>query len=220
MSTFDIAAEAPLRGLHVSLELLAFRHVSGLVEASEVGHAPGLYRWSPVPRGSEATRRYVDTALDWRQRGDCVPYATVRRTDGRVIGSTRLWNIERWDWPPGEDDLRVADACEIGYTWLAADAVRTAANTEAKLLMLTLAFDMWRVRRVCFHSDVRNDRSRAALTRLGARFEGVLRAHRLAVDLTARDSARYSVLAAEWPEVRDRLRRRLVSHQNDSPQRT
>src|ERR1700732_1606417 len=102
------------------------------------------------------------------------------------------------------------DGCEIGYTWLAASAMRTAANTEAKLLMLTHAFEEWGVQRVCFHTDVRNERSRAALSRIGARFEGVLRAHRLGADLTARDSARFSVVATEWPAVKQRLRERLA----------
>jgi RimJ/RimL family protein N-acetyltransferase len=88
--------------------------------------------------------------------------------------------------------------------------MRTAANTEAKLLMLTHAFDEWGVRRVCFHTDVRNERSRAALSRIGAHFEGVLRAHRLATDLTARDSARFSIVAAEWPGVKEQLRVRLT----------
>jgi RimJ/RimL family protein N-acetyltransferase len=88
--------------------------------------------------------------------------------------------------------------------------MRTAANTEAKLLMLTHAFEEWGVQRVCFHTDARNERSRTALARIGARFEGVLRAHRLGTDLTARDSARFSIVAAEWPGVKQRLRERLA----------
>jgi len=84
-------------------------------------------------------------------------------------------------------------------------AIRTAANTEAKLLMLTYAFETWRVLRVCFHTDARNQRSRAALERIGGQFEGILRAHRMAVDHVARDSARYSIVAAEWPGVKQRL---------------
>jgi len=101
------------------------------------------------------------------------------------------------------------DGCEIGYTWLSREAIRTAANTEAKLLMLTHAFESWRVLRVCFHSDARNQRSRAALERIGARFEGILRAHRLAADNIARDSARYSIVESEWPLVKEHLDRLL-----------
>ena len=107
------------------------------------------------------------------------------------------------------------DGCEIGYTWLAATAIRTAANTEAKLLMLTHAFEVWGVQRVCFHTDARNERSRAALTRLGATFEGILRAHRLAADLTPRDSARFSIVAAEWPRLQARPAREADSLRSD-----
>jgi N-acetyltransferase len=94
---------------------------------------------------------------------------------------------------------------EIGYTWLAADAIRTPANTEAKLLMLTLAFESWGMRSVCFSTDKRNTRSRAAIERIGAQFEGILRAHRLATDFTPRDTARYSITASEWPHVEAHL---------------
>ncbi|MGA3078886.1 MAG: GNAT family protein [Bryobacteraceae bacterium] len=105
----------------------------------------------------------------------------------------------------------VPDACEIGYTWLTRSAIRTAVNTEAKLLMLTHAFETWQVLRVCFHTDARNLRSRAALERIGGKFEGILRAHRMAADYTARDSVRYSIVAAEWPEAKERLVR-LLNH--------
>ena len=96
---------------------------------------------------------------------------------------------------------------EIGWTWLNKDAVRTAVNTEMKRLMLAHAFESWRVRSVCLHADARNERSRAAIERIGARFEGILRSHRLAADLIPRDSARYSITAAEWPEVKRNLER-------------
>jgi RimJ/RimL family protein N-acetyltransferase len=102
------------------------------------------------------------------------------------------------------------DACEIGYTWLAPSSLRTAANTEAKFLMLTHAFETWKVLRVCLHTDVRNERSRAAMERLGCKFEGILRSHRMASDFIARDSARYSIVAAEWPEVKARLHEMLA----------
>jgi RimJ/RimL family protein N-acetyltransferase len=131
----------------------------------------------------------------------------VRVSDGLVIGSTRFWNIERWAWLAGhERHGRIdPDVCEIGYTWLNRSAIRTAANTEAKLLMLTHAFETWGVLRVCFHTDARNERSRAALERIGGKFEGILRAHRMAADLVPRDSVRYSIVQAEWPEVKERL---------------
>lgn len=196
-----------LSGVHVRLEPLAHAHVPGLVAAA--GEDPALYQWTPLPLDVDGMTRYVDTAVRWREQGTALPFATVRRNDGKVIGSTRFFLIERWDWPVGHGQANRAgpDGCEIGYTWLAASAIRTAANTEAKILMLEHAFDRWRVHRVCFHTDMRNERSRAALARLGAVFEGTLRAHRLASDLIPRDSARFSITAAEWPGVRQRLKR-------------
>jgi RimJ/RimL family protein N-acetyltransferase len=98
---------------------------------------------------------------------------------------------------------------EIGYTWLTRSAIRTAANTEAKLLMLTHAFETWQMLRVCLHTDARNERSRAAMERIGATFEGMLRAHRMAADFTPRTSARYSIVVDDWPEVKARLDRLL-----------
>ena len=140
-----------------------------------------------------------------------MPFAIVRISDGAVIGSTRFFNFERWDWPEGhaERGRRVMEGCEIGYTWLSPSAVRTAANTESKLLMMTHAFENWQVLRVCLHTDVRNTRSRAAIERIGGKLEGILRAHRMAADFIPRDSARYSIIASEWPEVKRRLMERL-----------
>jgi RimJ/RimL family protein N-acetyltransferase len=160
-----------------------------------------------VPQGKAAAASYVDTALAWRDAGTAAPFAIVRVDDGLVIGSTRFWNVERWSWPQGNPRYgrRCPDACEIGYTWLARTAIRTAANTEAKLIMLTHAFETWQVLRVCFHTDARNQRSRAALERIGGKYEGILRAHRMAADFTARDSVRYSIVAAEWPGVKAQL---------------
>jgi len=197
-----------LSGKHVRLEPLEHRHIEGLVSAAS---DPELYHWSPVPQTKDAAREYVDTALAWRDAGTAVPFATVRVSDGAVIGSTRFWNVERWAWPEGHASFGRAapDACEIGYTWLAPSAIRTAANTEAKFLMLRYAFEEWKVLRVCFHTDSRNARSRAALERIGGQFEGTLRAHRMAADFIPRDSVRYSIIAAEWPRVKERLLQRL-----------
>ena len=198
-----------LTGQHIRLEPLNHRHVDGLAAASAAD--PSLYQWSPVPQGKVEAASYIDTALAWRDAGTAVSFATVRLSseldDGVVIASTRFFNLERWAWPPGHarHGRPFPDACEIGYTWLARSAIRTAANTEAKLLMLTYAFETWQVLRVCLHTDARNQRSRAAIERIGGRFEGILRAHRMAADYIARDSARFSIVAAEWPEVKVRL---------------
>jgi len=221
MGTEDLV----LRGTHLRLEPLEYCHVEGLVAASATD--PSLYQWSPVPQGKVEATSYVDTALASRDAGSAVPFAIVKLNDklndkrndklndraddsvndGVVIGSTRFFNLERWSWPKGHPRhaRRDPDVCEIGYTWLARSAIRTAANTEAKLLMLTHAFETWQVLGVCFHTDARNQRSRAALERIGGKFDGILRAHRMAADYIARDSVRYSIVAAEWPAVKQHL---------------
>jgi N-acetyltransferase len=203
-----------LQGNHVRLEPLEERHIDGLVAAAEGDpslYHPSLYQWSLVPRNRAEFERYVETAIAWRDAGTALPFATVRASDGVVIGSTRFWNMERWAWPPEHPSYgrQEPDACEIGHTWLAKSAVRTGANTEAKLLMLTHAFEEWRVLRVCLHTDARNVRSRAAIERIGGKMEGVLRAHRMAADYTPRDSVRYSILTEEWPAVKQKLLDRL-----------
>jgi N-acetyltransferase len=194
-----------LTGTHIRLEPLEHRHLDGLVAAAAAD--PSLYQWSPVPQGERDAARYIATAVAWREAGSAVPFAIVRISDGVFIGSTRFWNLERWSWPQGHPrhgGLAI-DGCEIGYTWLTRSAIRTAANTEAKLLMLTHAFEEWQALRVCFHTDARNKRSAAAIERIGGKFEGILRAHRLAADYSARNSMRFSILSDEWPDVRPRL---------------
>jgi N-acetyltransferase len=198
-----------LTGSHIRLEPLSLAHADGLVAASSGD--PTLYQWSAVPIGRDAVHRYIETALSLRRAGTALAFATVRVADGTVIGSTRFFDIERFAWPEGHPrhGRELPDVCEIGYTWLSHDALRTAANTEAKLLMLTHAFEVWQMLRVCLHTDARNKRSQAAIERIGAKLEGVLHAHRIAADFSARDSWRYSVVAAEWPEAKARLTERL-----------
>jgi RimJ/RimL family protein N-acetyltransferase len=194
-----------LTGRHVRLEPLHQSHAEGLAAASAFD--PSIYQWSPVPQGIAQARAYIATALVSRDSGTALPFAIVRASDDAIVGSTRFFELDRWAWPQGHarHGRAVPDVCEIGYTWLSRPAIRTAANTEAKLLMLTHAFEDWQVLRVCLHTDVRNQRSRAAIERIGGRFEGILRSHRMAADYTVRDSARFSIVAAEWPEVKRRL---------------
>jgi len=196
------AAAGPLAGKVVGLEPLQHEHVPGLVAAAADGAE--LYRWSAVPQDEAQVRRYVETAIAARDGGTAVPFAVVRAADRAVIGSTRFFDLDYWLWPAGRDHPG-PDTCEIGYTWLSPKAIRTGANTEMKRLMLTHAFEVWQVSSVSLHTDARNERSRQAMERIGARFEGVLRTHRLGTDLRPRDSARYSVTAADWPAVRLRL---------------
>jgi RimJ/RimL family protein N-acetyltransferase len=194
-----------LLGAHVRLEPLQRSRATGLAAASAAD--PSLYRWTIVPQGMAEAASYIEAALASRDAGSAVPFAIVRLEDGAVIGSTRFFNLERWPWPEGHARYgrHDPDACEIGYTWLARSAIRTAANTEAKRLMLTHAFESWKVLRVCLHTDVRNLRSRAAIERIGGQFEGILRAHRMGTDYAPRDSARFSIVAEEWPELKRRL---------------
>ena len=194
-----------LTGRYVRLEPLERSHAAALATASAGDRE--LYNWSPVPQNEADAARYIDTAITWRDEGIAVPFAVVRLSDNAVVGSTRFFLIERWAWPSHHPrhGREYPDACEIGYTWYSHSAMRTPVNTESKLLMLTHAFEVWGALRVCFHTDARNVRSRAALERIGAKFEGVLRAHRMAADFIARDSYRFSIVAAEWPAVKDRL---------------
>ncbi len=197
-----------LEGTHVRLEPLSLRHVDALVAAARGGSE--LFRWTSVPEERSAMERYVAAALQAREAGTAMPFATVRRADGEVVGSSRFFDIARWAWPSGHPRAQAAaDNCEIGYTWLSPRAIRSAVNTEAKYLMLRHAFESWQVYAVCFHTDARNERSCTALAGIGAKFEGILRAHRLSSDLGPRDSARYSVTAAEWPAVAQQLLARL-----------
>jgi N-acetyltransferase len=208
----DQAPPLTFAGDIVRLEPLLPEHVEPLNEASRGFRE--AYRWSFVPEGIEETRRYVETALSWQSDGLAVPFVIARIASGKIIGSTRFFNIERWNWPPGHERYgnKDPDAVEIGYSWLAADSLRSGANVEAKMLLLTYAFEMWRVLRVCFHTDFRNERSRRALSALGATFEGFLRSHRMAADFTPRTSARFSIIQSEWHEIKTRLLARLARH--------
>jgi RimJ/RimL family protein N-acetyltransferase len=200
-------ADLLLSGRRVKLEPLSQAHVPALVAAASESRE--TYGLTSVPDGDEAMGRYVQVALAERERGASVPFATVDLARDAVVGSTRFMNIEMWTWPSGERARPVPgvpfEAAEIGSTWLAASAQRTAVNTEAKLLMLTHAFEAWGLRRVNLKTDARNVRSRTAIERLGARLDGILRAHVPAFDGGVRDTAIYSILASEWPAVKATL---------------
>lgn len=198
-----------LTGAHTRLEPLDRRHTDCLVAAAAAD--PSLYQWCPVPQGTRDVTEYIDTAVASREAGRAAPFAIVRMGDNIAIGSTRFWNLERWWWPKGHPRHggHLIDGCEIGYTWLTRSAIRTVVNTEIKFLMLTHAFEEWKVLRVCLHTDVRNTRSAAAIERIGAKREGILRAHRIAADHTARNSLRFSILRDEWPAVGQQLRQLL-----------
>jgi RimJ/RimL family protein N-acetyltransferase len=199
-----------LAGRWVRLEPLGMSHAAGVLAAASGSR--DTYGFTLVPGTAAETAAYIEGALAEQEAGRTLPFATVDRERDVVVGCTRLFNIEFWPWPPGNPNQRGADrpdVAEIGWTWLAAAAQRTPINTEAKLLMLAHAFDRWRVHRVSLMTDARNQRSRDAILRLGARFDGVLRAARPASDGAIRDTAAFSILDAEWPAVRANLEARL-----------
>jgi N-acetyltransferase len=195
MSAIDLTP-VTLAGRHVRLEPLTLDHVAVL---APVALDPALWELTTQQLRTEADlRAYVADALAAHAAGTALPFATIDVATGRAIGSTRFGNA-------APADRRV----EIGWTWLARDAQRTAANTEAKLLMLTHAFERWQVNRVELKTDARNARSRAAILRLGATEEGTLRHHMVTYSGRLRDSVYYSVLREEWAGVKERLKGRL-----------
>ena len=191
-----------LRGSFVLLRPLSRADIP---EMQDLAAGPrGSFVWTVVPT-PEQVPGYVERAVEQMELRQAVVFATCLPA-GELVGSTRLFDLQRWEWPTdpraGQD---VLDGAEIGYTWLAEKAQRTPVNTEAKLLMLRQAFEVWTCRRVTLKTDERNARSRAAIERLGARLDGVLRGHQAAVDGIARNTAYYTVLDAEWRGVQERL---------------
>lgn len=206
-----------LTGRHVQLEPLAHEHVEGLAAAA--AEERGSYGFTWVPDGLDETRTYVEAALEHAAGGRAVPFVVRRLSDGALVGSTRFLDLEVFEnpapWPPGigvggiPSDENPPSVAEIGSTWYSASAQRTAVNTETKLLLLTHAFETWRCLRVTLKTDARNAASRAAIERIGGRFEGVRRVHTVATDGGLRDTAYFSIVAAEWFTVRAGLVSRL-----------
>jgi RimJ/RimL family protein N-acetyltransferase len=201
-----------LEGQFVRLEPLSEAHIPALVEAAAEDRS--TYQWAYTPDGHEQMTDYVRAALNQVASGAHVAFATVRRGaegEDRVAGATRFCEMGYWQWPPGATHQRhgIPDVVDIGFTWLAGSTQRTPVNTEAKLLMMTHAFEVWQVHRVALQTDVRNERSRAAIERIGGKLDGIMRADRPGSDDTVRTSARYSIVADEWPDVKARLVARL-----------
>lgn len=193
-----------LEGSLVRLEPLGRCHAAGLATAAEENRDSYSFTW--VPTASEA-ESYIDEQLARAETGRLAPYAQVSMSTGRVVGATAYWDPRMW---LGEEQL---DAIEVGFTWLAASAQGTGVNAEAKLLLFRHAFENWGVARVDLKTDARNSRSRAAIQAVGARFEGVLRnwsrSWAPGEDGRLRDSAMFSIVAAEWPDCRAKLETRL-----------
>lgn len=194
-----------LTGSYVQLEPLDHGHVDDLLAAADADRSTFGYTW--VPATQTAMNDYVDTLLGHRAAGEALPFAQRRLDTGEVVGCTRFMEVRWWRGRATPDEV------EIGGTWLSAAAQRTPVNTEAKLLLLGYAFEELDVWRVAICTDAANERSRAAIERIGATFEGVLRCHRVRFNsdpVEPRDSAMYSVTATEWPDVRAGLGRRLA----------
>ncbi len=188
-----------LEGRQVRLEPLSADHAAGLLAA---GRPPAIWTYLLLPPfDSLATvEAWISDALRAQATGTEVAYATVRRTDGVVVGSTRFIDIRR-----------AHRGLEIGWTWLAPEAQRTAINTEAKYLMLRQAFEGWGALRVQLKTDARNEKSRRAIQRIGASFEGILRKQLVRPhDGYQRDSAIFSLIDREWPAAKAALETKLA----------
>jgi RimJ/RimL family protein N-acetyltransferase len=185
-----------LTGNHVRLEPLALRHLDDLCE---VGLDPSIWTWNPQPLCSRSDMKaYIDSALKSQEEGVMLPFATIEQASGKAIGSTRYGAIQL-----------AHKRLEIGWTWIAPAWQRTAINTEAKLLMLRHAFDTLGLNRVEWKTDAMNDRSRNAILRLGATFEGTFRSHMVVDGGRIRDTVYYSVIKEEWPTIERALIERL-----------
>jgi N-acetyltransferase len=195
-----------LQGRHVRLEPLSSDHLAGLIAA---GREPRLWRWMPLDGSTpDGMARIVNAALAAQAAGTELPFVTIEQATGRVVGSTRYLAL-------APAHLRL----EIGWTWIDPEMQHTAVNSEAKLLGLGHAFDTLGLRRVEFKTDVLNEQSRAGILGIGAQFEGIFRKHMVMAGGRARDSAYYSVIDTEWPDVRAHLQARLARHSSEEGSR-
>lgn len=185
-----------LTGTTVELLPLQREHKTALLEAAADGELWNL-KVTNVP-GPDTVDKYIDTALAGRDAGNMIPFTLVRRDDGQVVGSTRFWKVDR-----------INRKLEIGHTWLALSTQKSAINTEAKLLLLTYAFEVLDCVRVQFTTDELNEKSRAAILRLGAVQEGIVRHERIMPDGRKRNSVRFSIIDSEWPQVKANLQAKL-----------
>ena len=185
-----------LEGTHTRLEPLSQSHHEAL---TQVGLDVDLWRWIPtqVCTPGEMTA-YIAKALEEQTRGVSLPFAIIEKSSGRPIGSTRYGNIDR-------EHRRV----EIGWTWVARDWQRTAMNTECKYLLLRHAFEKLGCIRVELKTDSLNERSRAAILRIGAKQEGIFRNHMITSSGRIRHTVYFSIIDSEWPEVKSKLEAKM-----------
>jgi RimJ/RimL family protein N-acetyltransferase len=198
--------ESPvLEGELVRLEPLDHRHAADLAVAAEEDRSSYGFTWVPT---AADVGDYIDAQHARVATGRLAPYAQIDTASGRAVGATAYWEPRVW---PETDKLY---AVEVGFSWLAGSAQGTGLNLESKLLLFRHAFENWGVARVDLKTDARNSRSRAAITAVGAQFEGVLRSWSRSwapgEDGRLRDAAIFSVIAAEWPQCRAQLEERLA----------
>ena|ERR1700722_4961459 len=190
------ADSVSLHGQRVSLVPLAYSHEGNLADALRDGELWSLWYTSiPTP---ERLRAEIDRRLELQGKGSMIPFAVIEESTGEAVGMTTFMNIDA-------ANRRV----EIGSTWYRKRVQRTALNTECKLLLLTYAFEQLRCIAVEFRTNFFNQQSRAAILRLGAKLDGILRQHQIAANGTLRDTCVYSILDSEWPAVRANLAHRL-----------
>ena len=185
-----------LTGRITILKPLLASHEAALLDAARDGELWNL-KVSVIP-GPETVAGYIAAALAGRDAGTVMPFVIVSKNDDKIVGSTRFWKIDRAN-----------RKLEIGHSWLSASMQRTGLNTEAKYLLLAYAFDVLHCVRVQFTTDELNEKSRAAILRIGARQEGIVRHERIMPDGRKRNSVRFSIIDSEWPEVRDALQEKM-----------
>lgn len=185
-----------LTGARIELRPMTGDDAPNLLRAAADGRLWEL-KVTVVP-GPDTVEEYIATALRGKQAGTVMPFVIVNRETSAVVGSTRFWKIDR-----------VNRRLEIGHTWLGASMQRTGANTEAKYLLLTYAFETLRCVRVQFTTDELNEKSRAAILGVGARQEGIVRHERIMPDGRKRNSVRFSIIDDEWPDVKTMLQEKL-----------
>lgn len=190
-----------LEGTHVRLEPLSLDHYQALCA---VGLDGELWKVTASNvRTRDDMRSYIETALRWQSEGTALPFATIDSSSNKVVGSTRFANIDKRH-----------RRLEIGWTWIARPWQRTPLNTEAKYLMLRHAFEMMGCIRVEFKTDSINERSRAAILRIGAKEEGTLRNHMITASGRIRHTVYFSIIDSEWPEVKKKLEEKLATPWN------
>lgn len=189
-----------LEGTSVKLVPLEFKHLDELFEAAS---DESLWLWTTnIIKNKADLQRYVEIALKEQAKKSSLPFVTIEKSSGKIIGSTRFGNID-------VKNRRV----EIGWTWINSKWQRTAINTEAKILMLTHAFEIWQCVRVELKTDVLNNKSRNAILRLGAKEEGILRRHMITESGRFRDTVYFSIIDSEWAKVKADLEAKLEYYQ-------